>query len=120
MRWASARAATVVTALLVASGGLVVQSPAASAAPAAVLAAGCPSVSGGGSSPTAVRVLKSPKAAVHTGPAAKCAVYDYAPYGTVVYKWCSWFNASTGNWWSYTNWGWIYEGYLDGNLEEPC
>ncbi|GAA2597922.1 hypothetical protein GCM10010399_30750 [Dactylosporangium fulvum] len=116
MRWTSARAAAVITALLIAIGGLVVQAPAASAA----VAASCPRISGGGFGPTEAKVLKSPKAAVHNGPAAACPVTDYVKYGTTVYKWCSWFNESTGNWWTYTNWGWIYEGYLDGYLSGSC
>ncbi|WP_204037064.1 hypothetical protein [Micromonospora qiuiae] len=65
-------------------------------------------------------MIKHPQAPVRTGPAAACSVIDYVPYWHTVYKWCSWFNSSTGNWWTYTNWGWIYEGNLDGYLAPGC
>ncbi|MBE1484662.1 hypothetical protein [Plantactinospora soyae] len=116
MRRALNRAAAVLTALLIVIGAWTVQAPAASAA----VAATCPSVRGSSNVEVPARVLKSPRAAVHNGPAAACRVTDYVPYGTTIYKTCSWMNLSTGNWWTLTNWGWIYEGYLDGNLARPC
>jgi hypothetical protein len=107
----------VAAAGLIATGGWTAP---AQAAPASTAAA-CPNApQGGASEPTPSLVIKSPKAAVHNGPAAACRTTDYVPFGTTVYKWCSWFNAATGNWWDYTNWGWIYDGYLDGYLTDYC
>jgi hypothetical protein len=91
----------------------------ASAATPTSAAASCPDyVAAGGTTPTEDIIVKAPSAAVHDGPAAKCHVYDYVSYGTHIYKWCSWFNATTGNWWTYTNWGWIYAGYFRNGLDD--
>ncbi|GIJ79173.1 hypothetical protein SAMN05443287_102554 [Micromonospora phaseoli] len=101
-------------AVLIVGGGWAVP---AQAAPIAA-AANCPTVRALGSTATPTWVAKSPRAPVWSGPASACDVIDYVDFHTVVYMWCSWLNPSTGNWWTYTNWGWIYNGNLAGGLDD--
>ncbi|MEV5085248.1 hypothetical protein AB0K74_43135 [Streptomyces sp. NPDC056159] len=116
IRKALAGAAMTVTAVL---GSIAVPAHATPAETASVLAS-CPSVSGS-KFPLVVRssVIKD-QAAVHSGPAGACATTGYLAQNSSIDLYCTYKNTSTGNYWEWTNKGWIWNAYVRDTAAYWC
>jgi len=102
-------------ALTAMTGGFVTSAEAASAAENSALAASCPNVTPTVGTVVVTQQVIKDQAAVHNGPAAKCTVTGHLARYTPINLYCTYYNAATGNYWDFTDYGWIYDAYVSGN-----
>ncbi|MEE1753812.1 hypothetical protein [Streptomyces sp. SP18CS02] len=116
---APAQAAPAPAATTQAAPTRAVPTQAALAAEAATLAS-CPSVSGGRGPIIVTSSVIKDRAAVHIGPAGACRTTGYLSVNSSIDLYCTYYNASTGNLWEWTNKGWIWNAYVRDTAYYNC